>query len=396
MPGTESDRMGLVAITNLFPHPLEPQRSTFNERQLVALGARFRLHVVSPISWLSRLRYRLQGRNGAIAACRQWQGVATTYPTYWYVPRVLAWLRGHLMAASILAPTMRIARANAARALLATWAFPDGFAATIAGRRLGLPVFIKVHGSDVEKLAIRGWERTLALRGLRRARGVISVSTYLRDRLVEQGIDAGRIRVVYNGVDAATFHLQDRARLREALGLPAGQRILLYVGGLKHDKGVRDLLAPEPLEAARRLGALILVIGTGPLRTDLERLVATGGLGGEIQLLGGKAPAEVARYMGAADGLCLPSHHEGIPNVILEALACGLPVLATNVGGIPEIVNDANGILVPPLRPRELAAGIERFFERTWARSAVQATCPAGSWAQSAAALEAAIREGLD
>lgn len=388
--------MSLVAITNLFPHPLEPQRSTFNERQLVALGERLRLHVVSPVSWISRLRYGLQGRQGAISACTQWQGVATTYPTYWYVPRVLAWLRGHLMAASIMAPTVRIARANAARAILATWAFPDGFAATVAGRRLGLPVFIKVHGTDVEKLAIRGWERTLALRGLRRARGVISVSAYLRDRLVEHGIDTARIRVVYNGVDAATFHLQDRERLREALGLPAGRKILLYVGGLKHDKGLKDLLAPEPLEAVRRLGALVVVIGTGPLRAELERQVAAGGLEGEIRVLGGLPPPEVARYMGAADALCLPSHHEGIPNVILEALSCGLPVLSTNVGGIPEIVNDANGILVPPMRPRELADGIERLFQRTWAPHAVQATCPAGSWAQSAAALEAAIREGLD
>ena len=102
-------------------------------------------------------------------------------------------------------------------------------------------------------------------------------------------------------------------------------------------------------------------------------------------------PAQIATWMGAADCLCLPSYHEGQPNVILEALSCGLPVVATRVGGIPEVVGEHNGALVEPRQPADLARGIEAALGRTWDRGEIHARCPAKSWAESAAGMRAAI-----
>lgn len=396
MPAPDPPEMGVLAVTNLFPNPLEPQRSTFNERQLLALGERLRLHVLAPVSWILKLRHRLSGRHALLRDCRDWRGVPASYPTYWYVPRLLAGWRGHMMHASIGAAIRRIARQTRPRAILATWAFPDGYAAVKAGRALGLPVFVKVHGTDVERLALPDLQARLAIAGLQGARGVVSVSLYLRDRLVAAGIAPERIHVVYNGIDAGTFHPRDRAAMRAELGLPESGRLLLYVGSLKPDKGVRELLDPQVQEGLRAQGATLAIAGAGELRGELERAIASRGLQDRVRLLGPQRPAEVARWMNAADALCLPSHHEGIPNVILEALACGLPVLATRVGGIPEVVDERNGILVPMQDPAALAGGVTAMFSRHWDRAAVAASCPARSWADSAAALEAVIRTGLD
>ncbi len=383
--------MSLVVITNLFPNPREPQRSTFNERQLLALHASEPLEVVCPVSWVQKLRYARRGELATIESCRIWRGIPVRYPTYVYVPRFLAWTRGVTMALSISRASVAAARGARPRAILATWAFPDGFAAVLLGRLLRLPVVIKVHGSDVESLRERGWRTRLALWGLRRAARVVSVSRYLRDRLVEHGIAPGAIDVVHNGVDAETFRPGDAGEARRALGLDGARRLVLYVGNLKEDKGLLDLIHPAVIEACRAANAGVAIIGGGPLRARLEKEIRERALEADVRLLGTMPPAQIATWMNAADCLCLPSHHEGIPNVILEALSCGLPVLATRVGGIPEVVAEGAGVLVEAERPEALAAGVRAIFARAWQRPAVRATSPAGSWTQSAAARGAAI-----
>jgi len=387
-PGARS----LLVITNLFPNPLEPQRSTFNERQLVALAARTRIRVVCPVSWLSLLRYRRQHRLDAVRQCTAWKGVPVSYPTYWYVPRFLGWIRGVLMAGCILPSSVRAARELDARAVLATWAYPDGFAGVLVGRLARLPVSIKVHGTDIDLLDGVGWlRRRMTLWALRRAETVIAVSRYLRDALVARGVDPTRIRVVYNGIDADTFRLREARAMRDELGLPPGRPVVLFVGGLKIDKGISELLDPLPLAACARRGALLAIIGSGPFASAIPQRVRAAGMESSVRILGQRTPAEIARWMAAADFLCLPSYHEGLPNVVLEALSCGLPVLATDVGGIPEIVSEANGHLVAPKRADLLAAGIERMLARSWDRQRVRATCPARSWAESAEALDHAV-----
>jgi glycosyltransferase involved in cell wall biosynthesis len=383
--------MRLLVVTNLFPNPLEPLRSTFNERQIAALARTAPLSVVCPVSWRAKLAYRSAGTLARLRACREWNGIPVRYPTYYYVPGVMAWSRGWTMTASILGECLAAVRRDRPQAILATWAFPDGFAAVVVGRLTGLPVVIKVHGTDVENLTVGALRRRLSIWALARARRVVSVSRHLRDELVGHGIPADRVAIVHNGVDAETFQARDRSEARRELGTPLDARIVLFVGSLKVDKGVLDLFDPRVVEAAQVAGARIVIIGDGPLRRQCEREIAQRSLESRVALLGGQRPAQIAEWMNAADCLCLPSHHEGRPNVILEALCCGLPVLATGVGGIPEIVNEQNGILVGARRPGELARGITAFFARQWDRAAVRRTSPARSWAASAAALEKEI-----
>lgn len=383
--------MSLVVVTNLFPNPREPQRSTFNERQLLALAQTEPVEVVCPVSWVQKIRFARRGELATIHACRSWRGIPVRYPTYVYMPRFLAWSRGVTMALSIAGACLASVRVVKPRAILATWAYPDGFAAVLVGRFLRLPVVIKVHGSDVESLREPGLRTSMALWGLRRAAHVVSVSRYLRDRLLGHGIAPSAISVVHNGVDAEVFQPRGKQAARGELGVEPGRRLVLYVGNLKADKGLLDLLHPDAIDACREARARVAIIGAGPLRPRLEREIRDRALAEDVLLLGSRPPAEIARWMNAADCLCLPSHHEGIPNVILEALSCGLPVLATRVGGIPEVVGEGAGLLVEAMRPGALATGLRSVLAREWDRAAVRASNPAGGWAQSAASLKAAI-----
>lgn len=380
--------MTLLVVTNLFPNPNEPQRSTFNERQVLELARLEPVEVIAPVSWVQKLAFLRRGTLGALRRCRDWRGLPVRYPTYLYVPRFLAWTRGFTMAASLLPAFLAASRP---RAVLATWGYPDGFAAVLLGRLLGVPVTIKVHGSDVESLDEGGFRARLACWGLRRAAGVVSVSRYLRDRLVAHGVDPARIAVVHNGVDAAGFGLRDRGEARRELGLEGAGRLVLYVGNLKADKGLPELVDPAVVAACREAGASIAIVGDGPYRGALETAVRERGLSEAVRLLGRMPPARIAAWMNAADCLCLPSHHEGIPNVILEALSCGLPVVATRVGGIPEVLSASGGRLVAPRDPASLAEGLKEVLGSEWDRVAVRAACPAGDWAGSAKALRDAI-----
>ncbi len=385
--------MSLLVVTNLFPNPSEPQRSTFNERQILALAELEPVTVVCPVSWTRKVDLWRSGKLGALGRCRDWRGIPVRYPTYHFVPRALPWLRGWSMALSLLPACAHAIRESRPRAILATWAYPDGFAAGLLGRHFGLPVHIKVHGSDVEALDEPGWAAGLARRGLCRADGVVSVSRYLRDRLVHHGVPEERVAVVHNGIDSDVFDLRDQAPLRTELGLAPHRRYVLYVGNLKEDKGLLDLLHPVVVESCRAAGAEILVVGGGPLQARLEREIQSRGLQRDVRLLGRKPPAEIARWMNASDGLCLPSHHEGIPNVILEARSCGVPVVATRVGGIPEVVSAESGVLVDARQPPSLAAGLAELFGRRWDRETIRRTSPAGTWAESASALRRATQD---
>lgn len=381
--------MTLLVVTNLFPNPVEPQRSTFNERQLLALAQLEPTEVIAPVDWVRKLAFLRRGRLGELRRCRDWRGLPVRFPTYWYVPRFLAWTRGFTLALSLLPAMLASGRP---RAILATWAYPDGFAALLLGRLLRVPVTIKVHGSDVEALDDGGWHAGLSRWGLARADAVVSVSRYLRERLLAHGVDAARITVVANGVDADGFRPADRGVARRELGLGDEGRVVLYVGNLKADKGLPELVDPRVVAACREGGARIAIVGDGPYRAAIERRIREDGLEDSISLLGRLPPERIACWMNAADCLCLPSHHEGIPNVILEALSCGLPVVATRVGGIPEVLGPAGGLLVEPRDPDSLAEGIRRALGARWDRDAVRASCPAGDWNASAAALRDAIK----
>ena len=244
------------------------------------------------------------------------------------------------------------------------------------------------------------------------------MSAELQQRLVQIGVPGQAIRVQHNGINVEQFALQDKQAARQATGLPhppsvgTRRQIAIYVGNLKVSKGIMDLA-----EAARLLAAggyplagagaqrgagprdapLIVLVGDGPARQLLAETVDRNALADHVLLVGARPHREIPDWIAAGDVLCLPSHQEGCPNVVLEALACGRPVVASRVGAVPELMDESCGALVSPKEPAELAAALTAVVSRDWNAAALRERVMPLSWAENARRLseelEQVIRE---
>jgi glycosyltransferase involved in cell wall biosynthesis len=228
-------------------------------------------------------------------------------------------------------------------------------------------VVVKTVGSDLRVIPDVITARMIRST-LRRADFVVAVSEDLRQLAVTMGATPARTRTIHNGCDASLFHLADRGPARSELGVASDAQLILFVGRLVEVKGIGELL-----EAARRLAPShpklkVICIGEGVLEKELRAKISDPAL---VQFAGRKEPQEVARWMAACDLLCLPSYSEGCPNALLEALFCGRPIVASNVGGIPELVDEGCAILVPPRDPARLAAALAEALARPWDAAAI-------------------------
>jgi glycosyltransferase involved in cell wall biosynthesis len=239
---------------------------------------------------------------------------------------------------------------------------------------------VKVHGSDLHVQASYPLRRRQIRSALRGAGAVVAVSRALAEKAMAIGAAADRVHVIYNGVDSDRFAPGSRSEARTRLGLSPQGPLLLYVGNLKSSKGCLDLLDAFPALLAKQPQARLIYVGAGACRDALQERVAALGCADRVSLAGPVAHAALGDWFRAADLLCLPSHNEGVPNVVLEAMACGIPVVATRVGGIPEVVPEYAGLLVPPREPATLSAALAEAAARTWDHHRIAAHASGFRW----------------
>jgi teichuronic acid biosynthesis glycosyltransferase TuaC len=265
---------------------------------------------------------------------------------------------------------------------------------------------VKLHGSDINIVAKLPGARKMTAWALPKAQRVVAVSRPLADEVIEMGVAPDRVKVVMNGVDGELFKPRDRAAARRELGLPAGP-LAVYVGNLKPEKGVIDLGRAWEAVLRQVPDATLLFVGDGPLKGELEAVTSkhravppTGGnarihdTGERVRLIARQPLDKVPSYMAAADILVLPSHSEGTPNVVLEALASGRRVVATSVGGVPDLITSPTlGTLVPPRDPDALAMAIAAALRSPYDANEVATLGARGGWAASASALHAVLSE---
>jgi teichuronic acid biosynthesis glycosyltransferase TuaC len=272
-------------------------------------------------------------------------------------------------------------------AIDAHYVYPDGVAAVWLGRRLSLPVVITARGTDVNLIPRHAVPRRLIQGAFAGAAALIAVSAALKEAMVELGAAESTVTVLRNGVDTRLFHPPaDRAALRARLGLDCPT--LLSVGHLIERKG-HDLV----IRALAALpGCVLLVAGEGPERSRLEALVAELGLNARVRLLGARPHAKMTELYGAADALVLASSREGWANVLLEAMACGTPVLATDIWGNPEVVRAPEAGVIVPRSVDALAAGARGLLAARPSRAATRAYAERFSWDKTTAGQLAAFR----
>jgi len=380
----------VLAITKIFPNALEPLSAPFNRQQFAALREHCELDVMATIPWFPGAglvaRWSSAGKLAAVPRRETIEGIEVSHPRTLFLPRLAHAMWGPLYAASI-APALAPYRGRV-DVVLGSWAYPDGFAAVIAAQILGVPSVVKLHGSDINLIAKLPGPRRLMSWALPRAAHVVAVSRPLAEEAIALGVARDRVTVVLNGVDAALFQPRDRAAARRELGLPEAAPLALYVGNLKPEKGVLELARAWPTVARHVADAQLAIVGGGPLR---DQVAAT--VGERARLVGPQPLERVPVWMAACDVLVLPSHVEGTPNVILEALASGRRVVASRVGGVPDLVTSPTlGTLVPPGDVDALADALVLALRQPYDPVEVARLGARGGWAASAAALHDVLR----
>jgi teichuronic acid biosynthesis glycosyltransferase TuaC len=357
--------MRILIVTSQFPIAGEPHRGRPILQTVRELAQLATVRILSPIAtyprWAAPRSYLFRAANAAHGV----EGCDVEYVTYPALPALSRPFNGALCARALHRPL----KAFAPDVVLSYWLYPDAYGALRAAQRAGLPLVAGARGSD---LRVRDRiSRALTRPVVRCAQRLLVVSEDLgRVAVRDYGAAADRVRAIPNGCDATIFHPGDRAAARAALGVGADEKVVLYVGRLVPEKGLRELCEAARTLAANRPELRVVLVGEGPMQAELESLIAA-----EpklpLRLAGSQSPIDVARWMTASDLVTLPSYSEGHPNVLVEALACGRPVVATPVGGIPEVVDGASGILVPARDSSALADGLVDALARPWDHTAL-------------------------
>jgi len=375
-----SGRLRVLAVTRIFPNRLEPLACPFQRKQFVALSRHVDLTVAAAIPYFPGAeflgdRYRV-GKLSRLPARDVMDGLPLLHPHAPYLPRVgplLSAINAPLYLTGLLplVPKWR----NQFDVVLGAFLFPDAWAARRLAMLLGLPYVVKAHGTDVNVTARSASVRPFIKSALRGASAVIGVSRPMLEALEMLGAHRERIVHVPNGVDRHLFRPRNRNAARQALGLPEKGKVLLFVGRVEREKGLQELVAAFRDLASKSSESMSLVIlGDGSFQKCLAGQVQDLK---NVRLLGTRPPEDVARYLSASNVLVLPSWAEGTPNVVLEALAAGRPIVATHVGGIPDVVrHDHTGLLVPPKDVPALASALHTALHRSWSEEDIVATAP--------------------
>ena len=322
-------------------------------------------------------------------------GLSVHHPRYALLPKISMPLHGLLMFLGCRSTVRRLHDEYQFDCIDAHYVFPDGLAAVLLGKWLGIPVTVTARGSDIHTFPSFATIRPQIGWALRNATGVTAVSQSLADRMLalEPSLNVGN--VAGNGVDCERFFPQDRLAARRKLGLSEEQKIVLSVAALKRIKGPDLLVRAAALLQKSTPGCRVIFAGKGPELEPLQRLAMRLNCAGSITSAGEVDNQQLREYYSAADVSCLPSRNEGWPNVVLESLACGTPVVATRVGSVPEILNRPEfGIVVDPT-VESIHSGLRTALARSWRSENLVAYARTRTWDNVAAGMEEFLRHSI-
>ena len=293
------------------------------------------------------------------------EGIKVIYPRYLHLPRRI--FREYSFCVcyySIKRAVQRVIKTFQPDILHAHWATPDGFMGILLRKKFTLPLVVSLRGSDINRYPFRSkLIFGLTTRVISEADRVIAVSHALKSAAEKFASPRDQIAVIYNGCDTGKFAFDESARsfLRRRKGISTESVVFIFIGHILKNKGIFELVEAFSLVMKKQLDSYLIFVGHGRDAKVLAQKVSKAAMGSRIYFIGTRPYEEIPGWLSMADVLVLPSYNEGLPNVVVEAMACQRPVIATKIGGIPEAVVDGkSGILVEAKDPIALAEAMER------------------------------------
>jgi len=372
-------------LTRLFPSKAFPAFGTFCMERAKALAEHADVRVMVPTpyypSWLpgkEDWKKWLQVEREAVFA----HGIRVTYPRYFSPPGTATWLQGVTMARSAKRELAERHDGWVPDVIDGHFAFPDGYTAMQLGHAIGVPTVVTCHGSDLRQYPKIPLVGNMLRKTMGTVNRVVSVSSDLLRQSIQLGCQPERAVLLSNGVDPAKFALRPKVECRTRLGLPQERKIGVYVGYLIDLKD--QSLVLRALAAIRQQGMqppLVVLVGDGPNRQRLEEEVQAMRLEKDVVFAGSCKHDEVAYWLGAADWLLLSSRAEGWPTVYFEAMACGRPVITSNVSAAKDAINSPEyGMIVEPRTDVAFAAAMIEATNRDFDASIIRAYAESNSW----------------
>lgn len=392
----------IVVLSLEYPKPSLPFQGAFTAQFSKALAKKTKVTVICPTPWFPKSKTLLR----FFPDKAPWTNIPKThiedniqiyYLPFFTVPFFFRYVNALSIALACRKKVKKIHHTNTIDVLHAYGVYPDGVAAALLSKWLRIPNVITALGSDVNKEMQVKIKQKQSLWALQRAAAVIGVSKDLVKTLVHYDVQKNKVHWVPTGVcrtifktkkaSASTNEINTKThtnseKLRSKLAVDTSKKIVLFVGRLHPVKGLDVLLeAASLLQKDNRLDFVIVLIGEGPLLHSLTKTAEALGISDSVLFIGPQPQTIVAQWMQTANVLCLPSHMEGLPNVILEALAQSLPVVASNVGGIPEIItHNNNGLLVPANNAEKLAEALLCCLAKTWDKIQISQSVDFAQW----------------
>ena len=373
-----------LLFSTLYPSSARPGHGIFVEtrlRELLRTGE-VETRVLAPVPWFPSTGARW-GDYAAMAATplrETRNGIDVLHPRYLVVPKGGMTMAPALLAAASIGPLRRLIRDGFDFDVIdAHYFYPDGVAAAILARLVGKPLVITARGTDLNLIPQHALPRRMIQWAARRADASIGVCAALVDVLRDWNIDPARLHVLRNGVDLERFRPLPQAKARCELGL-YGTPLLLSVGHLIERKGHHLVIDALQMLGARHSQAHLVIVGTGEQRQQLERHARERGVHARVTFAGAVPNDQLARWYSAADVLVLASSREGWANVLLESMACGTPVVATDIWGTPEVVTSGVGVLVRERSGIAIATAVQRQLDAPLNRTTVRAYAEGFGW----------------
>ncbi len=367
--------MKVLVYTTLFPNHLQPNNAIFIKQRMFHFAKLkdCEIKVVAPIPycppWPSLgKRYRYS----QITKYEIMDGIEVYHPRYPLIPKVSMPLHSLLLFLSSINIIKKINQTFPFDLIDGHFIYPDGFAAVLLGKGLKKPVVLSARGSDIHQFTRFKSIKPMIQYALSHAKHVISVCNALKQEILALDINGDKISVIPNGVDSKQFYSVDKNKARKKLSLPHNKKIILSVGSLTPNKGFHVILNAFPKLLQEDTNIYLYIIGEGPFRSSLERQIEALNLTQHVTLVGERPNSELRIWYSAADVFCLASFREGWPNVIMESLACGTPVVATNVWGTPEILTSPHVGFLVERTPESIAKGLLNALNRQWDSTRIQ------------------------
>jgi glycosyltransferase involved in cell wall biosynthesis len=376
--------MLVLVLSSVFPNSRDPLFGVFVKERIARVGQLCKVIVVAPVAWFPFSAQIRGTHRHSVPRSESLDNLQVYHPRFFSVPGIFKSLDGFFYFLSVLPFLCRLRREFPFDLIDAHFVYPDGVAACLLAKWFSCPITITLRGT-IGKLAKFLLRRKQIQWALASASLVFSVSRSLQEIAVELGCDRQKTRVIPNGIDCKLFRPLDRVEARDRLGIPLDRTVLLSVGALCERKGHHRIMQVLPRIVAAYPKLLFVVVGgpgaegdTGP---NLRRLSQEIGMDQYVRLVGARPHDEIAEWLAAADIFCLATSNEGMANVLVEALSCGIPVVTTRVGGNAELVQEeVNGLLVSHGDSEALQNALLNAFQRKWDRESISRSMTGRTW----------------